>query len=37
MALLDMQAMDPARDTTAARWDDYDSYTSIVCDIDVDL
>jgi hypothetical protein len=36
MALLDIQAMDPARDTTAARWED-ESFGSIVCDIDVDL
>ena len=35
MALLDIQAMDPARDETAARH--HDSGLSAVCSIDVDL
>ena len=33
MALLDIQAMDPARDKTAARWD-VDSTLSVLCDND---
>jgi hypothetical protein len=32
MALLDMQAMKPARDDTAARWDDESSLSVAICD-----
>jgi Lanthionine-containing peptide SapB precursor RamS len=34
MALLDIQAMDPARDKTAARWDDGSALSVVLCDDD---
>jgi hypothetical protein len=33
MALLDIQAMEPARDETATRWDD-ESWLSAICEIE---
>ena len=31
MALLDMQAMDPARDETATRWEDGSDFSLALC------
>jgi hypothetical protein len=36
MALLDIQAMDLARDKTAARWDDESTLSVVICGNDDD-